>query len=316
MKNPQKRNTSLEFASLEMGLLFIPPLVGVALLAARIDEAVCKLYGTQETKRIRQALHDMDQNKQTEIVLDPTNELMTQRANSYVHGLTATPFHPAKNYKWIKKIESKWQTVRKELLAALENPEELYARGTNVWAATAPGEYGPSWRTLPLCDRTVWDPVNSAIFPKTCELLHSAKVPLIEAFFASMGPQSDIKPHSDMCNFALTCHLGLDVPEGECAITVGDTRRDWKNGEAIMFDTSILHEAENLSRRTRYILMMRVYHPELTAVERRSLQLIFDCLDEPEILDDASSLQEYEKRRRDIEAASRAPWEQSAGRRP
>jgi len=40
------------------------------------------------------------------------------------------------------------------------------------------GLYGPGWKTLPLCDRTVWDATNAAIFPRTCELLHSAKVPI------------------------------------------------------------------------------------------------------------------------------------------
>jgi len=38
-------------------------------------------------------------------------------------------------------------------------------------------------------------------------------------------------------------------------------------------------------------------------------QLVFDCLDEPELLDDPRALQEYDARRSELEAASRAPWE-------
>ncbi len=41
----------------------------------------------------------------------------------------------------------------------------------------------------------------------------------------------------------------------------------------MLFDTSILHKAENTADVTRYILMMRVYHPELTALERSALQV-------------------------------------------
>mmetsp|Transcript_7980 Transcript_7980/g.21038 ORF Transcript_7980/g.21038 Transcript_7980/m.21038 type:complete len:259 (+) Transcript_7980:233-1009(+) len=239
---------------------------------------------------------------------------MKQLASSYIEGLLAKPWHePATRQKWAKKLEKEWTVVRDELAAALADDGKLEAEGNNVWAgaknATSAAAYGQGWKTLGLCDRTVWDDTNAALFPRTCELLHRAKVPLLEAFFAKMPPKSVIGPHSDMCNFALTAHLGVDVPEGECSLTVGDGTREWRNGETMLFDTSILHEAENRADRTRYILMMRIYHPELTSVERQALQFMFDCLDEPELLDDPLALKEYPERRRAVEALSRRPWE-------
>ena len=57
---------------------------------------------------------------------------------------------------------------------------------------------------------------------------------------------------------------------------------------------------------------MRVYHPELSTVERSALQLVFDCLDEPELLDDTEALDEYDQRRRALEATSRRVWEDAA----
>lgn len=42
----------------------------------------------------------------------------------------------------------------------------------------------------------------------------------MEAFFAKQAPKTGIAPHSDGCNFILTAHLGLDVPEGKCWIKV------------------------------------------------------------------------------------------------
>jgi len=244
-------------------------------------------------------------------VLDSSNELMVQEATSYVDGLEAKPWHDPATHKWAKKLESKWRVVRDELRDAMADAEALSAKGTNVWEATAPGTYGPGWRTLPLCDRTVWDSTNAALFPRTCELLHSCKVPVVEAFFSSMAPRSDIAPHSDMCNFVLTAHLGLIVPPGACELTVGDEAQQWADGKAMLFDTSILHRARNDSDETRYILMMRIYHPDLTALERKALQLIFDCLDEPEILDDQDALAQYDERRRALEEASRAPWQEA-----
>lgn len=81
-----------------------------------------------------------------------------------------------------------------------------------------------------------------------------------------MMPNSKILPHSDYCNFALTSHLGVDVPEGLCWISValktkpqtntphalkyrtcqvGNERREWRNGEMLLFDTSLIHQAAN-----------------------------------------------------------------------
>ncbi len=266
-------------------------------LASRIEDAVFQVYGGAGTERVRRSLEAINTDEFLDRpVGESGHELMVQQARSWIDGLSATPWHDAYAHKWAKKLKQKWAVVRDELRGQLATGDAL-------------AEVGIEWKTLPLCDRTVWDATNSALFPRTCELLQACKVPLIEAFFAKMEPHSDIKPHSDGCNFVLTSHLGVDVPEGQCDLTVGDTTVEWRNGEVTLFDTSILHKAENRADVTRYILMLRVYHPELTAAERAALQLTFDCLDEPELLDDAEALGEYELRRRHLEAESRKPWE-------
>ena len=65
-------------------------------------------------------------------------------------------------------------------------------------------------------------------------------------------------------------------------VQVGSERRKWANGELLLFDTSVLHAAANEAAKDRYVLMMRVWHPELAPVEIDALEHIFACLDEPE----------------------------------
>jgi hypothetical protein len=48
------------------------------------------------------------------------------------------------------------------------------------------------------------------------------------SLFFDAGAKSGIKPHSDKNNFICTCHVALDVPEGECWIQVGNKRYFWK----------------------------------------------------------------------------------------
>ncbi len=143
------------------------------------------------------------------------------------------------------------------------------------------------WRTLVLLNRGQWDDDNARLFPVTSRAIRDSGVPVVEAFFASMEPHSVIKPHSDFTNFVLTCHLPLVVPEngsGKCRLTVGDETRQWLQGQVSLFDTSIYHDAINESDSVRYILMMRVWHPDLSLVERDALQFVYDCLEVPDLL--------------------------------
>ncbi|EJK57897.1 hypothetical protein THAOC_22022 [Thalassiosira oceanica] len=57
-------------------------------------------------------------------------------------------------------------------------------------------------------------------------------------------------------------------------------------GKVILFDTSILHDAINEADEMRYILMLRVWHPDLSGEEREALQFIYDVLELPELLSD------------------------------
>mmetsp|Transcript_30542 Transcript_30542/g.73272 ORF Transcript_30542/g.73272 Transcript_30542/m.73272 type:complete len:98 (-) Transcript_30542:3259-3552(-) len=45
-----------------------------------------------------------------------------------------------------------------------------------------------------------------------------------------------------------------------------------------------MHDAVNESDEMRYILMLRLWHPDLTSVEREALQFLYDCLEAPALV--------------------------------
>lgn len=284
-------------------------------VAGGIEDAIKRVYGFAGTARVRKSLRALSEGVELDRVLDPSNELMVQKAHSYVDSLTAVPWWDPSQFKWAWRLEKEWQVVRDELREALSDGR--LENGYNIWGRpkAETSKHASDWRTLPICDRTVWDSTNSALFPKTCDLLTRSKVPVVEAFFAQMPPKTDIKPHSDSCNFVLTSHLGIEIPEGECDLTVGNATVEWRNGQVLLFDTSILHAAENRADKTRYILMMRIYHPELSKTEKAALKLVFDCLDEPDLTHDLEALDEYEERRSAVEAASAEAWLATLGKK-
>jgi len=223
---------------------------------------------------------------------DDSDPYMKQEADSFIEGLPITLFYDAMEYPWAKQLQDEADVVLQEFLEVTGN-SELEEQGNNVWADAGVGgvedpnalAYGPEWRTLALQVRGVWDDVNTNLFPRTVDLLRRSGAPTVEAFFAKMQAGSVINPHSDGCNFHLTSHLGLVVPEGQCWLKVGDQKRYWEKGKVMLFDTSIIHAAENEAPTDRYVLMLRVWHPELTAIEVEALNWIFNCLDEPELLE-------------------------------
>jgi aspartyl/asparaginyl beta-hydroxylase (cupin superfamily) len=67
------------------------------------------------------------------------------------------------------------------------------------------------------------------------------------------------------------CHFGVDVPE-DCGLTVGGETRTWTEGRCMVFDDSFEHEAWNRDVRDRVVLIVDLWHPDLTGEEVRLLE--------------------------------------------
>lgn len=110
-------------------------------------------------------------------------------------------------------------------------------------------------------------------FPRTGELLEQTPhcgLALGAVFFSVLEPGTIIHPHCGPTNARLRCHLGLDTPPG-CWLEVAGQRRSWQAGKCLKFDDSFRHCVGNESDRRRAILVVDLWHPELSEDERRAL---------------------------------------------
>ena len=94
---------------------------------------------------------------------------------------------------------------------------------------------------------------NARHCPTVMALLGGLDQPIVagrspNAMFSLLAPGAHIPPHTGVANTRLVCHLPLIVPPG-CWFRVGAERRDWRVGEAWVFDDTIEHEAMNPVRR-------------------------------------------------------------------
>jgi aspartate beta-hydroxylase len=87
------------------------------------------------------------------------------------------------------------------------------------------------------------------------------------AYLSRMRPGTHIRAHTGPTNLRVRCHLGIRVPDGDCAIRVENDTRRWEEGKCLVFDDHFEHEAWNHSDRERIVLIVDVWHPGLSGTE-------------------------------------------------
>jgi aspartyl/asparaginyl beta-hydroxylase (cupin superfamily) len=109
---------------------------------------------------------------------------------------------------------------------------------------------------------------NCAVCPLTTELVE--RIPGTDSaglvYFSAMRPGAAIRPHCGPHNLRVRCHLGLHV-RANCGIRVGGMRRTWEEGKCLVFDDSFVHEVWNRGTDARAVLLVDVWHPDLSTVE-------------------------------------------------
>lgn len=196
-------------------------------------------------------------------------------------------FFPREMFPWLATLEAATPEIAAELqqLIATDQGFEPYIRQS----ADA-----PTRQDHPLLNNSAWSayflwkdgvpvPGNAERCPKTLAAL--AGLPLCRIpgrtpsiLFSRLAPGAHIPPHTGFLNTRLICHLPLIVPPN-CHLRVGNERREWRAGEAWVFDDTIEHEASNGSDRSRVVLIFDIWRPELSAREREQVAALLAAID-------------------------------------
>jgi len=124
---------------------------------------------------------------------------------------------------------------------------------------------------------------NAARCPVTIAALHDVPLCRIDnrtpsVLISLLRPGVRIPPHHGFMNARLICHLPLVVPP-QCALRVGNETRAWHEGQVVIFDDSMEHEAWNLSQEPRAVLIFDVWRPELSEQERSLVAAMLGAID-------------------------------------
>jgi len=208
----------------------------------------------------------------------------------YFHfpGLPSIAFHDKAQFPWISELEAATANIRNELLPLLKD-----GRGFRPYIESRPGFPNKpqdglldnaDWSAFYLIRNGVTEESNAALCPTTMQAL--SHVPLTDipnrspsVLFSLLRPGAHIPAHCGLINTRLICHLPLVVPP-KCEFRAGNDIRQWREGNAWLFDDTIEHEAWNRSSETRVILLFEVWRPEISDHEREAIRTLFRTVDE------------------------------------
>lgn len=191
--------------------------------------------------------------------------------------LPAIPFYDRDLFPWLAELEAATPTLQAELTQVRNirptdfKPYVVFPPGVpvNQWRAL---NHSRDWSTFFLWRDGVRQDDACARCPATASLLQS--LPIADqpgfaptAMFSVLDGRKHIPPHTGAANTRLIVHLPLVLP-GPARFRVGAETRDWRMGEAWVFDDTIEHEAWNDADAPRTILIFDIWNPLLSEAER------------------------------------------------
>lgn len=212
---------------------------------------------------------------------------LQQPTRYYFPGLPQRSFYERSEFDWVPALEGATDTIREEVLA-LEAEGGLFRpyleKSTDIPALNHSANLdSPDWGACYLWREGEAMEAVQRRCPRTLEALSA--VPLCEVpgqmpsvLFSRLAPGTRIEPHHGAVNTRLICHLPLLVPEDCGALRVGNHQRSWREGELLIFDDSMEHEAWNESQAPRIVLLFDIWRPELSADERRRVSQLLQAV--------------------------------------
>jgi len=172
---------------------------------------------------------------------------------------TQSVYIDVKQFPELKIFQDNWETIRDEAInldkaAQIKASNDLDDLGFNSFFRTGWKRFYLKWYGANLKSA-------EQLCPKTLELIN--QVPNVKgAMFTMLPPGARLTKHRDPYAGSLRYHLGLITPNSDdCYISVDGQKYSWRDGEAVMFDETFIHYAENKTDQNRIIFFLDIKRP-------------------------------------------------------
>jgi len=206
----------------------------------------------------------------------------------YFPDLPTSPYFARELFPWYAMLEDNFDAVRAELAEVLRSEDNLEPflklHSSQEIAGYLGGEGAPKWDAFFFYRHGQRYDDNCARCPKTAAILDA--LPTLarvrdhapEVCFSVLTPGSHILPHRGVTNTRLVTHFPLVVPAGDLALRVGGEAHVWQEGRCVTFDDTFEHEAWNRTGQTRVVMLLDVWNPHLTEIERDAVAALVETV--------------------------------------
>jgi hypothetical protein len=195
------------------------------------------------------------------MTVDSTSVLVDKNLFDKIDEATLASFYSIEQFPYLKEIESNFSQIYAEWKLATSTSADIYQVCPQPWLTNKQD----SWTMLPVRYPDVAGHKHRvtsdlkfvpSLFPITINILNNALGNRLDTIvFSKINPQTRILPHKGRFSNTLRCHLGLDIPIGDCKIRVKDKISNWEIGKLLILDDRLEHEAWNLTDKDRTVLI-------------------------------------------------------------
>ncbi len=201
-------------------------------------------------------------------------DLLPPRFAKYIAGLRDNHDSPA--MPWYPDLDARtiWDVLELDIV------RDLHARAADIAAECAAidparfesaagiADLGPDWRIVPLvrlgshCPSLSGLPAVADVLRRYSELRRVGSF----AFVGRLAPHSDTVPRRGPSNLQVQCMFGVDVA-GASGVTVDGIRERFRQRGCIVVSESAIRSDWNDSDREQVVLIVQLWHPDVTADE-------------------------------------------------
>ncbi|MGA7157363.1 MAG: aspartyl/asparaginyl beta-hydroxylase domain-containing protein [Acidobacteriaceae bacterium] len=181
--------------------------------------------------------------------------------HNFYPGLRKQPAYAAEQFELANALSSSFERISVEFRSI--RPQEGFQNEIEKIGRTG------NWTIFPLYELGRRNDENCSRCPVTASLVekYGATQSISSAvYFSILAPGTHISAHTGPTNMRLRCHLGIEIPKN-CRLRVDQETITWRKGKCIIFDDSFLHEVWNDSDRRRVVLIVDLWHPDLSPRE-------------------------------------------------
>ncbi|MEM7051270.1 MAG: aspartyl/asparaginyl beta-hydroxylase domain-containing protein [Acidobacteriota bacterium] len=212
-------------------------------------------YGGDETRRLEEAFVRTVRRQP----LRSPHRL--QRPDLFIPELRTIPWIEPEELAAAAILADHFEEIRAEVMALVDSEGAFHVYDDGV-------EDGQTdWNALGLKVGGGVVERGQRLCPKTLEVIEQLPRVGEVAMVSALAAGGHIEPHCGPTNLRVNLHFGVNIPPGDCGLRVGGEARKWTEGECLVFDDSFEHEAWNFSDRTRHVLLINFWHPDLSDAE-------------------------------------------------